>query len=246
MNNAELTLIFLAIAFAATMVGRFLVRVFHLRFRTIPAYDALPLLAADAVESNRRLHFSFGHSALGQNSTVAALTAAEIIYRMAERAVIAQQPPMLTLSSAMTLPLAQDTLRRAYEHRQRLNQWHNTLAVWFPEGQQSLAFAAGAASLSADREIDSSILLGRYGFELALLGEGALRHDQGLIVHSDLIEGQAIAFAQTDRVLLGEELYVGPAYLDGNALQRGGIVALETLRWLVIMGIIVEAILAVI
>lgn len=241
MNNADLTLVLLAIAFAATMAGRFIVRRFGLRLRRIAAYDALPLLAADAVESDHRLHFSFGHTTLGANSTVSALAAAEVFYRMAERVAVAQQPAMITLSSAITLPLAQDTLRRAYEYRQRLDQWRSTHAIWFPQGRQSLTFAAGAASLSADRGIHSSVLLGRFGFELALLGENALRTGQHLTAHSDSLEGQAIAYAQADRVLLGEELYVGPAYMDGNALQRGGIVALEALRWLIILGILVEA-----
>ncbi len=145
----------------------------------------------------------------------------------------------------MALPLAQDTLRRAYAHRQKLDDWRSTLAVWFPQGQRGLAFAAGAASLSADRAMHTNILLGRFGAELALLGEGAMRTDQGMIVHSDKLEGQAIGFAQGDQTLIGEELYVGPAYLDGNALQRGGIFALELLRWLVIGGIIVEALLAI-
>jgi hypothetical protein len=213
--------------------------------RRIPAYESLPLLAADAVESDHRLHFSFGHSALGAPSTVTALATAEVFYRMAQRVVVAQQPPMITLSNAITLPLAQDTLRRAYAYRQRLDQWHSTYAIWFPQGQQSLTFAAGAASLSADREVHGSVLLGRYGIELALLGESALRRDQMLTAHSDLLEGQAIAYAQADRVLLGEELYVGPAYMGGSALERGGVVALEALRWLVIGGILLEALLSV-
>lgn len=243
MNNAELTLVFLAIAFVATLAGRFIVRRFGLRLRRIPAYDALPLLAADAVESDHRLHFSFGHSALGSASTISALASAEVTYRVAERIAVAQQPPMITLSEAITLPLAQDTLRRAYAYRQRLDRWHSALAIWYPQGRRSLTFAAGVASLNADRQVDGSILLGRFGFELALLGENAMRTDQDLTAHSDLLEGQAIAYAQADRALLGEELYAGPAYMDGNALERGGIVALETLRWLVILGILVQAVM---
>jgi hypothetical protein len=74
-----------------------------------------------------------------------------------------------------------------------------------------------------------------------LIGESALRYDQGLIMHSDLVEGQAVAFAQADYYLLGEELYVGPAYLDGTALEQGGVFALDVLRWLVILGVLVAA-----
>lgn len=244
-ENAELTFVFLALAFAATLLGRFWVRRFTVRFRSIPAYKVLPVLAADAVESDYPLHFSFGSSSLGDSSAVSLLTSAEVVYRLVERATMGMHAPLLTLSDPLALPLAQDTLRRAYTFRQKSDQWRSTLAVWYPQGQRGLAYAAGAASLSADRAMHTNILLGRYGRELALLGEGALRHDQGLIVHSDKLEGQAIGFVQGDLALFGEELYVGPAYLDGTPTQRGGIFALELLRWLVIGGIIVEALLAV-
>lgn len=240
-NNADLTLVLLAIAFAATMAGRFIVRRFTVHFRRIPAYERLTLLAADAVESDLKLHFSLGEGALGSTSTISALTAAEVAYRIAERAATGEQPQLITLSSPITLPLAQDTLRRAYETRHKLGVWRSRWAAWYPPG---LTFAAGAASLASDRAVDHSVLLGRFGAELAYLGEGALRADQGLIAHSDRLEGQAIAYAQADRALLGEELYAGPAYLNGSALQRGGLIALETLRWLVILAIIVEALMA--
>ena len=237
MNDANLTLVLLAIAFAATLVGRFIVRRFGLRLRRIPAYEALPLLAADAVESDHRLHFSLGQSALAGASTVSALAGAEVFYRLTERVAIAAQTPTFSLADPLALPLAQDTLRRAYEYRQRTEKWRSRLAAWYPAG---MAFAAGVASLSADRREHSLILLGRYREELALLGEGALRHGQHVIAHSDWVEGQAVAFAQAEHVLIGEELYVGSAYLEGNALERGGVFALETLRWLVIVGIVIE------
>ncbi len=243
MNDAGLTWVLLAIAFAAMMVGRFVVRRFTVHFRPIAAYEVLPLLAADVVESNRRLHFGLGFSALGQTSTITALVGAELIYRMTARFAIGGQTPILTLSSGMTLPLAQDTLRRAYVYRQNADKWHSALAVWFPAGRRSLAYGAGAASLAADAQVDANVMFGHYGSELALIGESAIRLDQRLVAHSDVLEGQAVAFAQADSVLIGEELYAGPAYMDGSALQRGGLIALETLRWLVILAILVEVLL---
>jgi hypothetical protein len=240
-NDAGLTLAMLAVAFAATMVGRFVVRRFSPHYRTIPAYVVLPELAADAVESSHLLHFSMGSSALGETSTISALASAEIIYRLAERLAISYETPIVTTSSALTLPLASDTLRRAFEYRQNMATYRSTAAAWYPQGPRSMAFAAGVASLAADKDVFSSVLLGRFGFEAALIGESALRYDQGLIMHSDLVEGQAVAFAQADYYLLGEELYVGPAYLDGTALEQGGVFALDVLRWLVILGVLVAA-----
>jgi hypothetical protein len=240
-NDAGLTLAVMAVAFAATMVGRFVARRFSPRHRPIPAYVVLPELAADAVESNFLLHFSMGSSALGETSTISALVSAEVIYRLAERLAVSYQTPLITTGSTITLPLAQDTLRRAFEHRQNMASYHTSAAAWYPQGPRSLAFAAGVASLSADKDAASNILLGRFGYEAAWIGESALRYDQGLIMHSDLVEGQALAYAQADHMLLGEELYVGPAYLNGSALEHGGVFALDVLRWLVILGILAAA-----
>jgi hypothetical protein len=245
-TDAALSLAFLAIAFVATLGGRFLTRRGRPHMRPLRAYDLLPELAADAVESRNKIHFSMGSSALGDTSTITALTSAEIIYRLSERLAISYQSPIVTLSDMMTLPLALDTLRRAYEYRQNMEYYRSSAAFWYPQGPRSLAFAAGVGSLAADADVTSSLLVGRFGYEMALIGESALRHDQHLIAHSDLVEGQAVAYVQADETLLGEELYVGPAYLQGSALEWGGVFALDLLRWLVILGILLAAVLAVV
>ncbi len=241
MNEPEITIALLAIALAATLAGRWFVRRFGLHFRPIPAYTVLGALAADAVESDQRVHLSFGSSDLGRAGTVSALSSAEIFYRLAERLAISPKSPVITLSDAVTIPLAQDTLRRAYEYRQNLSAYRTGLAAWFPSGTRSVAFGAGAAAFAADYAVASSVLLGRFGPEMAFLGETALRYDQEMIAHSDLIEGQAVAFAQADEMLFGEELYAGPGYLSGTALERGGVLALDVLRWVVVGAILVLA-----
>ncbi len=244
MDNRELTWAVLTIAIAATLIGRMIARHRTLSLRRIPAYVVLPEMAADAVESDYQIHFSLGSSGVGQLSTVAALASAELVYRLTQRLAIARHSPIITLSDPVTLPLAHDTLRRAYEYRQRLDSYHTTAAIWFPQGARSLAFAAGASSLAADIDASSNVLLGRFGVETALLGESSLRHDQALIVHSDHLQGQAIAYAQADHVLLGEELYAGAAYMHGRAVDMGTVIAMDFLRWLVILGILAAALQA--
>lgn len=244
MAYSEITWVLLALGVVLSLLGRFLVRRFRIRLRPLPAYATLPELAADAVESSNRIHFSMGSSTLGESSTLTALVTADVFYRLAERLAISPSTPFITLSHPLTLPLAQDTLRRAYQYRQNMNYFRVTAAAWYPYGARSVTFAAGAASLAADTDATSNVALGRFGTELAFIGESALRHDQDLIAHSDLVEGQAVAFAQARQVLIGEELYVGPAYMDGSPLERGGVVALDILRWLVILSILVIALQA--
>jgi hypothetical protein len=244
MNNSALTPYVLLIALVATIAGMALARRRKLLLRPLPAYVVLPELAADAVESAYLVHFSLGSSAVGEASTLSALASAEVVYRMVERLAVSRRTPLITLSNPLTLPLAQDTLRRAFEYRQQLPTYRSSAAAWYPQGPRSLAFAAGIASLAADVDVSSNVALGRFGIELAVLGESALRHDQALLAHSDLLEGQAVAVAQAEQVLLGEELYVGPAYMSGKPFDFGGVVALEVLRWLVILGIVLAAIQA--
>ncbi|MBN1680076.1 MAG: hypothetical protein JW966_07275 [Anaerolineae bacterium] len=243
-ENNELTLVLILVALAATLAGRLLAKRWRLHWRSIPAYVVLPESAADAVESDNRIHFSMGSSAIGQASTVSALVTAELVYRLSQRLVVSRQTPLITVSDPVTLTLAQDTLRRAYEYRCRIERYHSRAAAWYPQGARSLVFAAGVSSLAADADVSRSVLLGRFGYELALLGESALRHGQVLIAHSDRIEGQAVAFAQAQQVLIGEELYVGPAYMNGRLIEQGSVIALDLLRWLVIVGVLITALQA--
>lgn len=244
MDYSEYTLAILVAMFGLTLVGALFARRRELPLRPIAAYTTLPQMAADAVESDYRLHFSMGTSAISQISTVSALASAEIIYRLVERIAISPQVPLVTVGDPVTLTLAQDTLRRAYTYRQRMNTYQHRAAVWFPTGDRSWALAAGASSMAATADVYGSVLLGRFGTELALLGESALRHNQVLIAHSDQPEGQAVAFAQANQMLYGEELYAGPAYLGRQPIAVGGLVAMDLLRIGIIVAMIITAIQA--
>ncbi|NLE52340.1 MAG: hypothetical protein GX613_13145 [Chloroflexi bacterium] len=244
MSDSELIITLLTIAFSATLIGAVIARRVPIRLRPIAAYDALPEIAANAVESAHRVHFSLGSSSLGESSTASALATSEAVYQLADRLAISPYPPLITLSQPTTLPLAQDTLRRAYERRLRAEAFRATQAAWYPLGKRSLAFAAGASAHAADVDAYSSVLLGRFGTELAFFGEGAVRHDQVLVAHSDNPGGQAVAYVQSDYPLLGEELYAGPAYLSHRPLHLGSVVAMDVLRWAVIMAILFTALQA--
>jgi len=244
MTDSELIITLLTIAFSATLIGALIARRVPVRLRPIAAYDALPTIAANAVESGQRVHFSLGSSALGDPSTLSALASNEVVYQLADRLAISPHPPLITLSQPTALPLAQDTLRRAYERRLRAEAFRATQAAWYPLGRRSMAFAAGASAHAADIDAFSSVLLGRFSTELAFFGESAVRHDQVLVAHSDSPGGQAVAYAQADHPLLGEELYAGPAYLSRRPLHIGTVVAMDVLRWAVILAILFTALQA--
>ena len=244
-----LTILVLLLTFVmVTVVSQFLRRQqrFRLSLRRIRAYQAMPVAISEAVESERPIHVSLGGSGLGAESTISALAAADLLYPLAERAAIASQMPIISLSDPTALGLAQGTLRRAYERRRNLAAYRATAARWYPQGPRSLAFAAGVAGAMADEDVSVSVVAGRFGPEIGFIGEMAMRYDQLFFGQSDQLDGQAVAWVMAERPLIGEELYVAGAYLPEHpsALHLSQVLAMEGLRLLAIGGILVAALLA--
>lgn len=213
--------------------------------RTIPAYAELPLRVGEAIEANRPVHISLGSASLGSGNTLLALASAELFYQTAQRAAIGAVPPILTVSDTTAIPLAQDMLRRAYRARNLLDNYPRGSVRWFPAGPRSLAFAAALTATLADDRVASNVLVGSFGSELALVAEAAMRRDQGVIAASDQLEGQAVAYAMSDQPLIGEEIFASGAYLSESASQAGSLVALDILRLLLILAMLVPTAIAV-
>lgn len=213
--------------------------------RPLAAYQTLPMVVGEAIEANRPVHISFGSAGLTNSETITALAGAELAYQAASRAVIGGVAPILTLSDATALPLAQDTLRRAAASRGLLKRSPAAGARWYPAGSGGLAFAGALTGVLPDDRVAANILTGSFGAELALIAETTARRGQRLIAGSDQLEGQAVAYVMADAPLIGEENFVAGAYLGDSATQTAGAVAQDVLRWGLILVIFVPTALAV-
>src|SRR5262249_49446417 len=138
-----------------------------------------------------------------------------------------------------TIPVAQDTLRRAYLTRDRLDRYQFGSVRWYPSGSQSLAFAAGLTSILGDDRVSGNVLAGTYGPELALILEAAQRRNQPALATSNELEGQAVAYAMSDYPLIGEEVFTAGAYLGDDAAQSATVATMDILRTFLILIIIV-------
>jgi len=238
MTDAQITLLIIGAAFVSMLLGTTIVRRRRtpLDLRVIPGYAILPVTIDEAVESDHLPHFSPGTSSVGDGSTMAALASADLMYYLVRRLSFERRLPLVTLSDPITLAVAADTLRKAYLARDNLETYRPNAVAWFPQGEGSLAFAAGAASLATDMDVSSHILTGRFGSEIALIGDASMRRNQRLIANSTTLEGQAVAFVMSDNAIIGEELFVSNAYMDrDSSLAMGSLITLDTLRWLVII-----------
>lgn len=247
MNETEVTLfaLLLLVAFAIMVLGAFFIRVTRRRLplRPISGFTAMPMAVDASVEQARPLHLSSGSVEIGQQSTLTALASLAIMYDLIEQQAFMDQSPLITTTDPVMMVVSQDTSRRAYTLRNNRMAYRASSVAWFPQSARSLAFGAGAAGLSSDMRANSNILLGRFGSEIAYLGETSARHNQIMVGHSTELEGQAIAYAQSDAMLIGEEVFVGEAYLNPErSIDQGGVLALDILRWIAVAAIILIAI----
>ncbi len=243
------TLLILLLTFVLVTLGSQAMRRqqrIRLSLRPIGAYQEMPTIIGEAVESERPIHVSFGGSGLGAEATVSALAVADLLYPLAERAAIASQTPIISLSDPTALGLAQGTLIRAYRRRDNMDAYTSTAARWYPNGGRSLALAAGVAGALADEDANLSVVAGRFGPEIAFIGEQATRYDQTFYGHSDQLDGQAVAWVMSRQPLIGEELYVAGAYLPAqpSATHLSQLLAMEGLRVVVLVALVLITIVA--
>lgn len=241
-----LTIIIFVLALVITIIVTQFVRRRRSLFtlREIPAFQRLPSMIGEAIEQNRPVHVSLGSAGLGGESTLVTLANAELFYQVTRLAVIGTAAPIFTVGDTSALPLAQDTLRRAYASRNTVSSAPYSSARWYPGAGHSLAFAAALTATVADDHVGANILGGSFGPELALVAEAAARRNQSIIATSDQLEGQAVARVMSDEVLIGEEVFTAGAYLGTSSTQIGSVVAADLLRLLLIFIILIPTIIA--
>jgi hypothetical protein len=89
----------------------------------------------------------------------------------------------------------------------------------------------------------SHILIGNFGPEVGLLIQAAEQQRAFTLAASDALPAQAVLYATSGEMLIGEELYAIPAYLNAGTVHTASLRLQDILRWLIIAGIVLGAIL---
>jgi hypothetical protein len=205
--------------------------------RPLPAYRTLRTQVGRAIESGRHVHITLGraglHSPAGPTS-VAALTALD---HLAVDSCASGIPPMVTLGEATLLPAAQDSLRQGFAQAGRLSAYSPIQTQFIAPETQPMAYAAGVSNELHAGNVGSNLMIGRFGPEIAIMGEAAARANAPQVIGSDDPTALALASVLTRDLLIGEELLAAGAYLQGKPWQIASLRSQDVLRWL-IMGLI--------
>jgi uncharacterized protein DUF6754 len=202
--------------------------------RRMAALEMLPRIIGEGIEANRPLHISFGSATIGDETTMLALVSSEFVYYLAREVAVGDAAPLFTVSQGVMVPLAADTLRRAYRDENRISHFSEASVRWYPTGRRSLAFAAALMTLQADDQVSGNVIIGRHGLELALILDAAYRHGRKTLAMSEQLDGQAIAYGMADEALIGEELFAVAAYADEGLTLNKRTVVIDWMRLLLV------------
>lgn len=216
---------------------------FSLR-RLLP-FQALRRQVGMSLESGDPPLFALGRGALQGSGGMASIASLQLLQELTESSGRGQVTPQVFVGAATLLPIAQDTVRRAAEEGAE-SQEQEASVRFVAEDAFPIAYAAGTANAIDRESVVSSIAMGRFGQELALIGEAASRRGVEQLMGSDDPEAIAIAYASTENHLLGEELYVAGAYLRETDWDLAAVRTQDILRWLLIIAIIAAAILQIV
>ena len=246
MAVTELVLIatFLVVIGALAIVHRQLRRddqIFVLR--SITAYDALRQQVGMAVESGRRPLLTLGRGSLHTPAGPTSMAALQVLQDLGQAAGNGSLTPYVTVGAATLLPIAQDRLRTAADRSAQPDDFHATDVQFIADESFPFAYAAGTAEIIGRNETGDSIAIGRFGTELAIIGEAAARSENQQIMGSDDTSAIAIATAFTQNSLWGEEIFAAGAYLRRTALQMASVRVQDLMRWAVAIAMILAAIL---
>jgi hypothetical protein len=205
--------------------------------RTIMAFDRLRRAIGLGVESGTRLHISLGRGNLAEPEAAAGFAGLAILERSTQAASVSDRPPVATSGDGSISILSRDTMQATYAAAGAEGRF--TPASGRLTGLTPFSYVAGAMAVNADENVSANIIVGHIGSEAALLVESAEQNHAVSIGGSDDPNGLAVLYAAAHEPLVGEEMFVGGAYLGAKPVDIASIQVQDWLRWVLIAFILV-------
>jgi hypothetical protein len=213
----------------------------RLSLRQIPAMEHLIRAVGLAVEDGRRIHVTFGRGNFLDLHAASTLTNTAVLKEIVKRSSGSDRPPVVTSGDGISTLLAMDVLSSA-DHSgftyEKVDSRRGRLA-----GVTPMSYAAGTLSALHIEQTSMMVAGGMLGAELRLILDTAEEESVNILAASDSPVGQAVAFSSPVDVLIGEEIFAIPAYLNAGSIYSASLLAEDSLRWLLIVFILVGAVL---
>lgn len=235
-------LIFVLLFFAAWIP---LERGREMLLRPMQMLGKIRQMSEEAAETGTTVHFSPGTGGLnGQAGTAETLNGLTTLSAVARQNARTRSKLVASTNDGLTYLAAEDVSRIEYIRAGREKDY-NAEKSRFISQQDRMAYMAGLNYEISDKPMAGAVFLGRFGDEYLLAGDTLARQNVPQVVGSTQVEALPLMLgtAGMDNVLLGEEVYAAPAYLDREASKLASLQAQDWLR-LAIMALIILGALA--
>ena len=211
--------------------------------RLIPGLTHLYRAFGRSVEDGTRLLVAVGGQSLLTRNAGSALAGLGLLREVTRKASVSDRPPIAVAGESALALLSQDTLQAGY--RAIGAQEYYQPITGRLAGLTPFSSAAATLPMLDDEHVSVAVLIGHFGVEAALLSEAAERANVFLIGATGDPAAQAALYASASEALIGEELFAAPAYFSGGQLPIASLAVQDILRWTVIVGLLIGAILQV-
>ena len=209
--------------------------------RRVAAFEALDAAIERAVEAGERVHLSLGTGSLIGSDCAPALAGATALAKIAEATAMSDRPVVASAGDGALAVLAQDALRGAYARTGAKDHYRATTGRML--GPTPFSYAAALPVILSSEKVSVHLLTGSFGAEGALAAEMGERQKAYVLAGSDQVQTQALFFTTAEHTLVGEEVFVTGAYLQGSGMQRASLRLQDGLRLALAAAIVIGTLL---
>lgn len=226
---------------AALVVLTVVERSWPTTLRRVAAFEALDSAIERAVEAGERVHLSLGTGSLIGSDCAPALAGATALAKVAEATAMSDRPVVASAGDGALAVLAQDALRGAYARSGAREHYRATTGRML--GPTPFSYAAALPVILSSENVSVHLLTGSFGAEGALAADMGERQRAYVLAGSDEIQTQALFFTTAEHALVGEEVFVTGAYLQGSRMQRASLRLQDAVRFGLVAAIVLGTLL---
>lgn len=232
-------LVILVLSFVLFYLFMYLARTgYKVSARTFPAIAALTEAVGRAAEMRKPIYYTTGEFVLTDPNAAQALAGISILGYVTQLcAEIGVKIAFFSWQGSDSLPLVEENMRNAYMAEGKPEDFDPNMIHFQPRQGSFVAASLGFMQ----REMPAScIMLGLFGYESVILGEGGNAIGAIQIGGSDRTPQLPFLVATCDYTLMSEELYAAGALIEGDpdvlGILRGEDIIKLIIVFLMIIG----------
>ncbi|MGC9467790.1 MAG: DUF6754 domain-containing protein [Anaerolineae bacterium] len=204
----------------------------------MPVFQAFAHEVGRVAEEGASIHVALGSGDLLTQSGMVSLAALQSLTGLTELSAAYDTPPHLTTGDPTLYLIADTQLRGAYARLGDLRHYRPDFVQF--SAPTPLLYAAMAAALAFDEPLGTNINVGTFDQEVTLLTDAAARRKVKTFGGAASAQGLAALYPAVsgDRLVMGEQLFVGGAEVTDRPAWWASLRAENVLRWVVILGIL--------